>query len=131
MFFLFSSLDFVGTYKIYIMKTLDEIVLEALKQGSDYYGEKIIGVSDRITQTTYSEDTVWVGNGNTPSGETHKHYTKYIDLENPDGSECCAGVGLYIKDNKMSVCSGRIVFKDLDVTDEMQIELDTATIQAM
>lgn len=114
------------------MKTLAEAVMASFTKGSDYFGEKILGVSDKLRKQVLSEktrkNTTWYGSYGEPSTKTHEFYTKCILLENSDGSSCQAGVGIYVKDGKMSLCSGHFTHKDLEISPEIKEELETATV---
>jgi hypothetical protein len=114
------------------MKTLKDFVMESFTQGSDYFGEKIVGVSDKLHKEVLSDktraNTVWLGPYRQPSSKTHEFYTKCVKLENPDGSPCNAGVGIYVKDGKMSLCSGHFTHRDIEITPEIMKELETAIV---
>jgi len=117
------------------MKTLAEAVMASFKEGSDHFGEKIVGVSDKLHKEVLSEktreNTVWLGPYGEPSTKTHEFYTKCILLENPDGSSCQAGVGIYVRDGKMSLCSGHFTHRDLEISPEIKEELETATVTVL
>lgn len=106
------------------MKNLNEIAIRAFKEGSDNFGETVTGVRDTLIHTPHREGTIYFGS---PNNQTHKVYTKTVLLEQPDGHPCTSGIGFYVKDNVMSVCSGHIVFT-VDVTPEIQAELETAIV---
>ena len=102
------------------MNTLNEIALEALKQGSDYFGEKITGVKDAVYYY-----------------ELQNYYTKVVMLENTDGSPCSSEIGFYphesnIQDHagfnleEMFIVSGHQVFTGITVTPSMKKELENA-----
>ena len=114
------------------MKTLAQAVMASFKEGSDYFGEKIIGVSDELRKEVLSEDTrkntTWFGPYGTPSNKTHEFYSKCILLENSDGSPCQSGVGIYVKDGMMSLCSGHFTHLNLKISPEIKKELETATV---
>ncbi len=107
---------------------LNEAVLYAFKNGSDYFGEKIIGVSDRLTKEEFSDKWSHVGYNGEPSALTHDYYTLSVKLENRDGSPCYGGVGIYVKDNMMSLCSGHFVVNDFPLTPEIVEELAKAPV---
>ena len=117
------------------MKTLAEVVMASFKEGSDYFGEKIVGVSDELRKEVLSEktreNTVWLGPYGVPSTKTHEFYSKCILLENSDGSSCQAGVGIYVRDGKMSLCSGHFTHRDLEISPEIKEELETATVTVL
>jgi hypothetical protein len=48
-------------------------------------------------------------------------------LVQPDGHHCTSGIGFYVKDNVMDICSGHIVFS-VPVTNKIQEELNQAEI---
>jgi hypothetical protein len=105
------------------MKNLSEIAIKAFKQGSDNYGETPTGEVRPLRKTVYREgtiffDTEFVG---------WDHYSCTVMLVQPDGHPCTSGIGFYVKDGQMQVCSGHIVFT-LPVTDELQAELDSAEL---
>lgn len=104
------------------MKNLKEIAIRAFKEGSDNYGENVKGVSDTLTYHPHKEGAIYYGS---PNQQTHKKYSITVLLEEPSGHPCTSGIGFYIKDNVISVCSGHIVF-DVELTPEIQAELDTA-----
>jgi len=108
------------------MKTLSEIAIEAFKQGSDNFGETVTGVSDWTYHTPHREGTIYFG---APNNQTHKFYSKTVLLSQSDGHSCTSGVGFYVKDNVMCVCSGHIVFEDIPVTEELQSELDNSIVK--
>lgn len=94
------------------MKVLNEIAVEAFKKGSDNFGESVTGVSDKLEFSTMM-----------------KYYSKTVFLVQSDGHECTSGIGFYIKENgKMYVQSGHRVFDDIDITPEIQSELDLAIV---
>lgn len=105
------------------MNTLQNIAIEAFKQGSDNYGETVIKAVDTTEYHPHIEGTVYYG---TPNNQTHKVYTKTVLLVEPGGHNCTSGIGFYVSNGLMSVCSGHFVFKDLPVTPEIQAELDLA-----
>lgn len=106
------------------MKNLSEIAIRAFKEGSDNYGETVTGVSETLIHTPHRKGNVYFGE---PNNLTHKVYEMVVRLEQPDGHPCTSGIGFYVKDNVMSVCSGHIVFT-VDLTPEIQAELDTAIV---
>ena len=108
------------------MNTLGEIAIEAFKRGSDNFGETVTGVSDWTSHTIDREGTIYFG---TPNNRTHKFYSKTVFLVQPDGHSCTSGIGFYVKDGLMDVCSGHIVFKDVPVTEEIQSELDQSIVK--
>ena len=102
------------------MNTLNEIALEALKRGSDYFGEKITGVKD----VAYYY-------------ERQNYYTKVVMLENTDGSPCSSEIGFYLRESntqdhngvnveEMYIVSGHQVFTNLIVTPSMKKEFENA-----
>jgi hypothetical protein len=102
------------------MNSLNEIALQALKRGSDYFGEKIVGVKDKVYYY-----------------ESQKYYTKIVMLENPDGSPCSSEIGIYLHESdsqdhngvrmeEMYVVSGHKVFRGLKVTSSIKKELENA-----
>jgi hypothetical protein len=104
------------------MKTLAEIATEAFHQGSDKFGESVTGVQEELK---YSE--------------TCKYYSKTVFLVQKDGHKCTSGIGFYpyiVKEadlfgptvKKMDVCSGHIVFRGIEITPELQAELDKAYV---
>jgi hypothetical protein len=96
------------------MKTLNEIAIAAFKQGTDNFGESVTGVRDELEFSSMM-----------------KYYSKTVLLVQPDGHPCTSGIGFYVKPNgKMFVQSGHRVFDDLEITPEIQSELDAATITA-
>ena len=107
------------------MKTLSEIAIEAFKKGSDNFGESVIGVSNEIYHTPDREGVTYFG---TPNNRTHKFYSKIVLLVQPDGHSCTSGIGFYIKDGLMDVCSGHMVFNNIPVTEEIQSELNQSII---
>ena len=117
------------------MKTLAEIVMESFQKGSDYFGEKIIGVSDKLHKQELSDktraNTIWLGAYGEPSTKTHEFYTKCVELENSDGSRCYSGIGIYVKDGKMSLCSGHFTHRDIEISPEIMEELKTATVEVL
>lgn len=108
------------------MKTLSEIAIEAFKKGSDNFGETVTGVSHWTSHTPHREGTIYFGS---PNNQTHKFYSKTVFLTQPDGYSCTSGIGFYIKDGVMSVCSGHIVFDNILVTEEIQSELDESIVE--
>ena len=109
-------------------ENLNEAVLYAFKNGSDYFGEKIVGVSDRLTKEVFSDKWQSLGPSNEPSSLTHDYYTLCVKLENSDGRPCYGGVGIYVKDNMMSLCSGHFVIRDYPLTKEIAEELAKAPV---
>lgn len=109
-------------------ENLNEAVLYAFKNGSDYFGEKIVGVSDRLTKEVFSDKWTIINPQGEPSSATHDYYTLSVKLENSDGSPCASGVGIYVKDNMMSLCSGHFVIRDYPLTKEIAEELAKAPV---
>lgn len=105
------------------MKNLSEIAIKAFHEGSDNYGETPTGKIGTLRKTVYREGTIFY--------DTEflgwDHYSCTVMLVQPDGHLCGSGIGFYVKDGQMQVCSGHIVFK-LPVTDELQAEFDAAEL---
>ena len=94
------------------MKILNEIAVQAFKMGTDNFGEAVTGVSDKLEFS-----------------KMVKYYSKTVFLVQPDGHPCTSGIGFYIKPNgKMYVQSGHRVIDDLEITPEIQAELDEAIL---
>ena len=104
------------------MKTLAEIAIKAFHQGSDKFGETVIGVREELN---YSQSC--------------DHYSKVVLLVQDDGHKCTSGIGFYPYEVKgadlfgprvmhMDVCSGHVVFRGIVVTPELQAELDQALV---
>jgi hypothetical protein len=105
------------------MKNVSEIAINAFKQGSDNYGETPTGEVRPLRKTVYREGTIFLDTQHVG----WDHYSCTVILVQPDGHKCTSGIGFYVKDGQMQVCSGHIVFT-LPVTDELQAELDTAEL---
>lgn len=105
------------------MKNLSEIAINAFKQGSDNYGETPTGEIGPLRKTVYSKGTIFIDT----EFVGWDHYSCTVALVQPDGHLCGSGIGFYVKDGQMQVCSGHIVFT-LPVTDELQAELDSAEL---
>lgn len=95
------------------MKTLAEIAVAAFHEGSDKFGETVTGVCEDLTYST-----------------SCNYYSKVVQLVQKDGHHCTSGIGFYVDDNKrtMHVCSGHIVFRGIEITPELQAELDKAYV---
>lgn len=101
------------------MKNLSEIAIKAFNQGSDNFGETPTGEVTSLTHEIPNPKAIHFGG---PNPKTHKYYSCTVVLD-----QGTSGVGFYVKDNMMDVCSGHIVFS-IPVTNEIQEELDTAEI---
>ena len=108
------------------MKNLSEIAIKAFNEGSDNYGEVPTGNVSGLTHEILSENWEVFGE---PNPKSHKHYHCAVELVQSDGHHCTSGIGFYVKDGVIDVCSGHIVFS-IPVTDEIQAELDMAEVYA-
>ena len=104
------------------MKNLSEIAIKAFNQGSDNFGETVTGEVKSLRKKVYKEGTIFIDTDYV--GWDHYSCTVML-LDN--GDSCTSGVGFYVKDGVVDVCSGHIVFSLL-VTDEIQEELKQAEI---
>lgn len=106
------------------MKNLSEIAIKAFNQGSDNFGEVPTGKVSELTREVLNDSAVCFGR---PNPKSHNYYHCSVELVQSDGSTCTSGIGFYVKDGVMDVCSGHIVFS-IPVTDEIQAELDMAAV---
>ena len=104
------------------MKNLSEIAIKAFNKGSDNYGETVTGEVTSLRKKVYKEGTIFIDTDYVG----WEHYSCTVMLLD-NGDSCTSGVGFYVKDNVMDVCSGHIVFS-IPVTDEIQEELNQAEI---
>lgn len=94
------------------MKTLNELAIYGFEKGADNFGEKVTGVSDELTYN-----------------KMIKGYSKTVFLEQAeDQHPCTSGIGFYlVGDNMLNVYSSKEVTR-VEITPEIQAELDKATI---
>ena len=103
------------------MKNLSEIAIRAFNEGSDNFGEIPTGQVKSLVYELPNDKAIHFGS---PNPKSHKYYSCTVMLN--EGS-CTSGIGFYVKDDVMDVCSGHIVFS-MSVTDEIQAELDMAEV---
>jgi hypothetical protein len=101
------------------MKNLSKIAIKAFTEGSDNYGETPTGEVTSLTHEIPNPKAIHLG---TPNPKSHKFYSCTVVLD-----EGTSGIGFYVKDDVMEVCSGHIVFT-IPVTTEIQEELNSAEI---
>ena len=106
------------------MKRLSEIAIKAFNEGSDNFGEVPTGVVNNLLKEVYNENAIYLGS---PSAKTHDSYSVCVMLKDSQGRDCTSGVGFYVKNDKIEVCSGHIVFT-VDMTPEIQAELNQAEV---
>ena len=106
------------------MENLSKIAIKAFEQGSDNYGETATGEVGMLMHRPFNPSTTYF---EFPKVKTHKYYFCTVFLVQSDGHPCTSGNGFYVKDKVMEVVSGHAVFT-LPVTDEIQEELDEATV---
>ena len=104
------------------MKILSEIAIKAFNQGSDNFGETVTGEVKSLCKREYREGTIFI---DADYADWDNYYCTVMLLDN--GHSCGSGIGFYVKDNVMDVCSGHIVFS-IPVTDEIKKELEQAEI---
>jgi len=104
------------------MENLSKIAIDAFTQGSDNFGETVTGEVKSLRKTVYREGTIFLDTNYVG----WEHYSCTVMLLD-NGYSCTSGVGFYVKDNVMDVCSGHIVF-NIPVTNEIQKELNQAEI---
>jgi hypothetical protein len=105
------------------MKNLSTIAIKAFNQGSDNFGETPTGEVTSLRKTVYKEGTIFIDTNYVG----WDHYSCTVMLVQPDGHHCTSGIGFYVKDNVMDICSGHIVFS-VPVTNKIQEELNQAEI---
>lgn len=108
-------------------KSLKEAVEFAFYNGSDCFGETVASVEDTITKEELSDKAIVLTSGLPiilDKSELPANYQMRVKFD--DGG--CAGVGVYVKNNKMDIVSGHTVVKDYPLTDEMLAELKTAKV---
>lgn len=103
------------------MKNLSEIAIEAFNQGSDNFGEVPTGIVKSLVYEIPNDNAIHFGS---PNPKSHKYYSCTVML---DEGTCTSGVGFYVKDGVMDVCSGHIVFS-MPVTDELEKEFAMAEV---
>ena len=108
------------------MKNLSEIAIKAFNQGSDKFGEVPTGKVSGLVREILGDSAVCFGR---PNPKSHNYYHCAVELVESSGNTSTSGVGFYVKDGVMEVCSGHIVFS-IPVTDEIQAELDMAEVYA-
>jgi len=106
------------------MENLSKIAIRAFNEGSDNFGEIPTGSVNGLVHEILGDSAVCFGK---PNPKSHNYYHCSVELVQPNGNTCTSGVGFYVKDGVMDVCSGHIVFS-IPVTDEIQAELDMAEV---
>jgi hypothetical protein len=101
------------------MENLSKIAIRAFNEGSDNFGELPTGQVESLVYEVPNDKAIHFGS---PNPKSHKYYSCTVVL-----NEGTSGIGFYVKDNVMDVCSGHIVFS-VPVTDEIQAELDMAEV---
>jgi hypothetical protein len=93
--------------------------IKAFKEGSDNFKEKIVGVKPTIEYNTMKA-----------FGGKDPHYTMVVFLEEDKGHQSTSGIGFYPKNvngvTKLQPCSGHMLPWYVDITPEIQAELDKA-----
>lgn len=97
------------------MSVFKELAIQAFKEGSDNFGEIPTGEATPIRRVIYT---------NSPN-QREEFYTVTVYLMQNNGRACTSGIGFYVRNGKVKVCSGHVLYK-LDITEEMQAELDAA-----
>lgn len=94
--------------------TLKDYAIKAFQEGSDNYGETVVGTRDLYFNT-----------GGIP------HYAMTVLLKEPSGHPCTSGIGFYPMENnpnQLKVVSGHRLPWVVDITPEIQAELDAAPV---
>jgi len=103
------------------MNTLKEIAIEALRQGSDYFGETITGETSKLNYNTPMDIDLNTGRVASP------YYDMTVFLLEANNRKSTAGIGFYPTGFKqLKVVSGHEVFT-INITSEIQAELDNAS----
>jgi hypothetical protein len=95
-------------------KTMADYAIEAFHRGSDKFGETPTG-----TGKLYYNTMKFFGGQN-------PHYTMTVMLVQADGHPCTSGIGFYKKRNSLVPCSGHMLSWSIEITPEIQAELDNA-----
>lgn len=98
--------------------SLKDYAIKAFREGSDNYRESIIGTQELHRNTMKSF-----------AGQ-NQHYTMTVLLRQSDGHPCTSSIGFYEKNvsgkKVLQPCSGHLLPWTIDVTSEIQTELDSA-----
>jgi hypothetical protein len=92
------------------MKTLAEYAVKAFNTGSDKFGESVTGTRE-LYYDTFQPTPYW---------------TMTVLLVQKDGHPCTSGIGFYRKGDTLNVCSGHMLPWTIDITPEIELELNTA-----
>lgn len=95
-------------------KTMADYAIEAFHTGSDKFGETPTGTS----QLYYNTMKLF--------GGEDAHYVMNVRLVQADGHPCTSGIGFYKKGNILKPCSGHMLPWSIEITPEIQAELDAA-----
>jgi len=93
------------------METLAEYAVKAFKEGSDIFGESVTGTCELNYNTDIEEQHYW---------------DMTVLLVQKDGHKCTSGIGFYRKGNILKVCSGHILPWNIEITEDIEKELNDA-----
>ena len=96
------------------MNTLADYAIKAFHTGSDKFGETPTGTCELYY------NTMKLFGGQDP------HYTMTVILKQADGHPCTSSIGFYKKNNILIPCSGHMLPWTIDITPEIQKELNDA-----
>lgn len=98
--------------------TIKEFAIKAFNEGSDKFGETVTGSGELFYNTMKT------------FGGKNPYYTMNLTLVQSDGHKCSSGIGFYIKENIngqiLKACSGHMLPWTIEITPEIQAELDAA-----
>lgn len=95
--------------------TIKDYAIKAFREGSDNFGETVTG---EVCELKYN--TMKAFGGKNP------HYVMIVMLKEPSGPSSTSGIGFYKVDGKLRPCSGHMLPWSIDITPEIQSELDKA-----
>lgn len=92
------------------MKQLSEYAIKAFKEGSDIFGESVTGTRELRYNSLM------------------KYWAMTVLLVQKDEHKCTSGIGFYLKNGVLKACSGHMLPWTIEITPEIQSELDSAPI---
>ena len=90
---------------------MSHYAIRAFNTGTDNYGETVTGTG-QLEYHTYDK--------------TNPHWVMTVLLVQKDGHECTSGIGFYKRGTVLKPCSGKILRWEIEITPEIQEELDNA-----
>lgn len=98
--------------------SLKDYAIKAFREGSDNYGESVTGTHNLYHNTMKAF-----------AGQ-NQHYAMTVLLRQSDGHPCTSSIGFYEKNvsgkKVLQPCSGHLLPWTIDITSEIQSELDSA-----